>query len=171
MYSSIPIGGRLKVSVDASDFFGPDGAVGAAASPRRNGIAMHGILSSVQTPDELRDAVDGAVLDGQLSPVEGEEVFALLKERIAAHPEWFAARGLNETAVFDQYGNERRPDRVVLDGDSITIVDYKFGESTPENDARYSKQVSNYMGIFRSLGYKKVSGAVWYVVPDKLITL
>ena len=170
-YKSIPIGSRLKVSVDASDFFGPDGAVGAAASPRRNGIAMHGILSAVQTADELRDAVDGAVLDGQLSPEEGEEVFALLKERIAAHPEWFAARGLNETAVINEFGDERRPDRVVIDGDDVTIVDYKFGESSPESDRIYSKQVSNYMSIFRSLGYKNVSGAVWYVVPDKLITL
>ncbi len=170
-YVSIPIGDRLKASVDASDFFGPDGAVGTAASPRRNGIAIHGILSSVQTADELRGAVDDAVLDGQLTPEEGEEVFTLLSERIAAHPEWFADRGLNETAVIGADGQERRPDRVILGKDGVTIIDYKFGESTPENDARYSRQVSGYMKIFQSLGYDKVSGVVWYVVPNKLVTL
>ena len=170
-YSSIPIGERLRVSADASDFFGEDGAVGAAASPRRNGIALHGILSRVQQASDLRAAVDEAVLDGQLTPEEGEDAFILLSARIAAHPEWFSARGLNEITVFDAFGNERRPDRVVLGKDSVVIVDYKFGESTPESDTRYSRQVSAYMKIFRSLGYSNVSGAVWYVVPDKLVTL
>ena len=169
-YVSIPIGDRLKASADASDFFGEDGAVGAAASPRRNGIALHGILSKVQTPDDLHAAVDDAVLDGQLTLAEGEDAFTLLSERIAAHPEWFSARGLNESALFDASGSEHRPDRVVLSGHSAYIIDYKFGDSTPESDARYSKQVSRYMKLFASLGYE-VSGAVWYVVPDKLVTL
>lgn len=171
VYQSIPIGERLKVSADASDFFGEDGAVGTAASPRRNGIALHGILSAVQEASDLSAAVDEAVLDGQLTPEEGEDAFALLSKRISSHPEWFSARGLNEITVFDAFGNERRPDRVVMDRGGVVIVDYKFGESTPETDARYSRQVSAYMKIFRSLGYSNVSGAVWYVVPDKLVTL
>ena len=169
-YVSIPIGDRLKASADASDFFGEDGAVGVAASPRRNGIALHGILSKVQTSGDLRAAVDDAVLDGQLSVTEGDDAFALLYERIASHPEWFSARGLNETALFDAFGSEHRPDRVVISGRSAMIIDYKFGDSTPESDAKYSKQVSRYMKLFASLGYE-VSGAVWYVVPDKLVTL
>ncbi|MCR5519517.1 MAG: UvrD-helicase domain-containing protein [Bacteroidales bacterium] len=170
-YSSVPLGDRLKVSADASDFFGEDGAVGAAASPRRNGIALHGILSGVQTAADLRAAVDDAVIDGSISPEEGEDAFQLLSERISAHPEWFAQRGLNETTLIDSYGNHKRPDRVVLKDGELTVIDYKFGESTPESDARYSRQVSGYMKIFRSLGYDKVSGAVWYVVSDKLVTL
>lgn len=169
-YVSIPIGERLKVSADASDFFGEDGATGTAASPRRNGIALHGILSNVQTADDLRSAVDDAVLDGHLNAEEGKEAFALLQERISSHPEWFAARGLNETVVLDAYGSEHRPDRVVIEGRRATVIDYKFGESTPESDAKYSRQVSRYMKLFAALGYE-VSGAVWYVVPDKLVSL
>ena len=170
-YCSIPIADRLKVSADASDFFGEDGAVGAAASPRRNGIVLHGILSKVQTPGDLRGAVDDAVIEGALSPEEGEDAFALLSERIASHAGWFARRGLNETTVFDAYGNQKRPDRVVINDGELTVIDYKFGESTPESDERYGRQVSGYMKIFRALGYGKVSGAVWYVVSDKLVTL
>ena len=63
-YQSIPIGDRLKVSADASDFFGEDGAVGPAASPRRNGIILHAILSKVQVAGDLRNAVDEAVFAG-----------------------------------------------------------------------------------------------------------
>ena len=58
-----------------------------------------------------------------------------------------------------------KPDREII------VIDYKFGEGTPESDERYGRQVSGYMKIFRALGYEKVSGAVWYVVSDKLVTL
>ena len=170
-YISYPVGKRLKVSADAADFFGEDGAVGAAASPRRNGIALHGILSSVQIASDLEGTVEDAVLEGTLSPEEGRDALALLSKRIASHPEWFSSRGLNEVTVFDADGTEKRPDRVVIRDGEATIIDYKFGERTPESDARYSGQVSRYMKIFRSLGYTKISGAVWYVVPDKMISL
>ena len=125
----------------------------------------------MQTSEDLREAVDDAIIDGSLSPTEGEDAFALLSARIASHPEWFAGRGLNETTVIDAFGNQKRPDRVVVKDREIIVIDYKFGEGTPESDERYGRQVSGYMKIFRALGYEKVSGAVWYVVSDKLVTL
>ena len=170
-YQSIPIGDRLKVSADASDFFGEDGAVGPAASARRNGIVLHSILSGVQVAGDLRGAVDEAIFAGRLSPEEGEDAFRLLQQRIEAHKDWFAEKSLNETSVFDANGEGRRPDRVIIRGNKVTVIDYKFGDSTPKSDARYSKQVREYMDIFRSIGYENVSGSVWYVVTDKLVTL
>ena len=170
-YRSIPVGNRLRVSADASDFFGEDGAVGPAASARRNGIVLHSILSGVQVAGDLRGAVDEAIFAGRLSPEEGEDAFSLLQRRIEAHKDWFAEKGLNETSVFDANGEGRRPDRVIIRGNDVTVIDYKFGDSTPKSDARYSKQVREYMDIFRSIGYENVSGSVWYVVTDKLVTL
>ena len=159
------------MSADASDFFGEDGAVGPAASARRNGIVLHSILSGVQVAGDLRGAVDEAIFAGRLSPEEGEDAFRLLQQRIEAHKDWFAEKGLNETSVFDANGEGRRPDRVIIRGNNVTVIDYKFGDSTPKSDARYSKQVREYMDIFRSIGYENVSGSVWYVVTDKLVTL
>jgi len=170
-YSSYPIGERLKVSSEAADFFGEDGSTGAAASARRNGIVLHSILSQVQVADELREAVDMAILDGQLSAAEGENAFKLLSSRIDTHPEWFSSRGLNEVGIFDIYGHEKRPDRVIIKDDEVTIIDYKFGEHSPESESIYRKQVAGYMQIFSSLGYNNVSGYVWYVIPDNLISL
>ena len=171
-YQSIPVGDRLATSADASDFFGEDGQTGPSASPRRNGIVLHGILSAVQKAEDLRKAVDGAILDGQLTPEEGEEAFRLLSGRIAAHGEWFESGAMNEVPMFDANGQEKRPDRVIIYPDGrVLVIDYKFGESTEENDRRYSAQVRGYMKIFRSLGYRDVSGLVWYVINDKLISL
>lgn len=168
-YSSIPLADRLKVSSDASDFFGDDGSVGPSASARRRGIVLHDILSQVQKPSDLQDAVQAAVLDGKLSDEEGKDALGLLSERIASHSDWFTGEGLNETTVFDTYGNERRPDRVIISGERTLIIDYKFGERTEESDRRYSRQVETYCKVFRSLGMKNVEGLVWYVVPDSYL--
>ena len=165
-YTSISLGDRLKVSADASDFFGDDGETGAAASPRRNGIVLHGILSQVQKAPDLRRAVDSAVLDGQLSDAEGEDAFRLLSQRLASHPEWFLDRGLNEVSIFDANGAEKRPDRVVIRDGKVLVIDYKFGLRTPESDSKYRAQVSSYMRVLRGLGYSDVSGVVWYVPDD-----
>ena len=151
-YVSTALGDRLKVSADASDFFGEDGGTGAAASPRRNGIVLHGILSQVQQAADLRRAVDSSVLDGQLSAGEGEDAFRLLSARIASHPGWFCERGLNEVSLFDANGAEKRPDRVVIHDGKVLVIDYKFGVRTPEADSKYRAQVSSYMRIFRGLG-------------------
>lgn len=158
-YSSIPLGGRLKPSSDASEFFGEDGAVGPDASARLAGVALHGILSKVNLPEDLRSAVDDAVREGHLSREQGERSYDLLRQAIASQPDWFSSCGRNEVSLFDSRGNEKRPDRVVIQGRSVKVIDYKFGEFEPQ----YERQVKGYMNIYRQLGYPEVKGYLWFV--------
>ena len=157
--------GRLKVSSESADFFTEEGA--AVAKARHNGTVLHDILSRVRVPSDLEISVDQAVRAGDLEAGRKEEVTALLKERIAAHPEWFPTDGaeiFNETSLIDTDGCEWRPDRVVIRNGVVTVIDYKFGE----RDRRYRAQVSKYAGIYRRLGYKDVSTAIWYVASDEV---
>ena len=164
-YVSIPIGSRLAPSEEAEDFFGPDGVTGIEASPRLSGILLHDILSSVREPSDLDSAVENAVLDGKLTPEEAAEHRALLASRINSHPEWFSGDCRNEVSLFGADGEEYRPDRVVLKEGSTLVIDYKFGQERPG----YLRQVRNYIGIYRAMGYPDVSGAVWYVGEDKVV--
>lgn len=161
--------GRLKFSADSVDFFGDDGKVGAAASHRLNGIVLHGILSAVRVPADLREAVDSQVRDGQISPAEGELDFALLSERIAsaAGRGWFPedAELHNEDGIISPDGQIYRPDRVVVADGHTYVIDYKFGAEEP----RYSRQVGRYMDLYRRMGYPEVSGYIWYVYEDKVV--
>lgn len=157
--------GRLRLSSESADFFIEERA--AALKAMHNGTVLHDILSRVVRPDDLEASVRLAVDQGDLEPGRGDEVMALLSERISAHPEWFPADGaeiLNETALFDVDGREWRPDRVVLRDGSVTVIDYKFGEK----ESRYQAQVRRYAGIYRRLGYKDVSTAIWYVNTDEV---
>lgn len=164
-YLSIDPAGRMKASEDASDFFGDDGSTGTEASPRRNGIVLHGILSRVQGREDLEGAVRDALLDGLINEAEAEDICKMLSARILAHPEFFGTQGFNEAGIFDSDGKEYRPDRVVVSGGSALVVDYKFG--SPED--RYANQLRRYMKLYRELGYNKVEGRIWYVVPDRVV--
>ncbi len=164
-YPIIPIGGRLTASNDASDFFGPEGEVGVEASPRRNGVVLHGIMAGVRSADDLEGAVRDAVLKGQLDSAQAEDALALLAARIAGHPEFFDGKGYNEVTIIDSDGDDHRPDRVIIgDGGKVTVLDYKFAK--PESGHR--SQVRNYMDLYRKLGYPKVEGYLWYVFPDRI---
>lgn len=164
-YPSFALDGRLAPSEDASDFFGPDGATGVDASSRLRGIVLHGILSAVETPDDLEKTVDRYVREGQIPENDAGKYYGLLNERINSHIEWFEAEGRNELSIFSEDGREYRPDRVVMNGDGILVIDYKFGEPQPG----YLKQVGNYMRLYRNMGYGNVKGVVWYVCEDKVV--
>ena len=156
-----------RLFAEADDFFGEDGRVGPDASPRLRGIVLHDILSEVLRPSDLERAVRDAVRDGKLDAAGGEAARKLLEEGIAAHPEWFPeasgpeVRVLNERTLYDKYGREFRPDRVILRGREVTVVDFKFGG---EHES-YRGQVARYARLWHELGYTVRGAYLWYV-PD-----
>ena len=170
-YPSMAPEGRLAPSQEADDFFGEEGAVGAEASARLRGIVLHGILSEVKVPADLDAAVDAAVRDGRLDAEGGARALALLRSRIAAHPDWFPARigpevrVYNERTLFDADGREHRPDRVVEEGRGVRIIDFKFGHE--EEGYRY--QLQRYARLYRALGYDVDGAWIWYVEEDRAV--
>ena len=170
-YPSFALGDRLKPSQEADDFFGDEGLAGIDASPRLRGIVLHDILSEVKRPQELEKAVAAAVRDGRLDAAGGQKALGFLQERLAAHPDWFPTepgtdvRVLNEQSLFDRYGNEHRPDRVILRGRQAVIVDYKFGQAKES----YCRQLERYAKLWHELGYDVIGAYVWYVEDDKKV--
>ncbi|MBO5596797.1 MAG: UvrD-helicase domain-containing protein [Bacteroidales bacterium] len=165
-YESYPAnsGKRLKVSPEAADYFGADGSTGMEASRRIRGNVLHGILSRIDTAEDLPAAVAAAVQDGGLPAREQESTLAFLQERLqsVADKGWFAPGNCvwKEAAVIGPDGNEYRPDRVVRREDgSVEVIDYKFGV---QKDS-YVRQVRRYMHLYKKMGYEKVAGYLWYL--------
>ena len=164
-YPSTGAGGRFKPSADAEDFFGEEGITGPGASPRLCGIVQHDILSRVKVPSDLRASVDEAVIAGEISPEQGNEYFDQLSSALQSHIEFFTeGESFNETSIIGRDGQWYRPDRVVIKGGSVTVIDYKFG---PIKDA-YRKQVRRYMELYREMGYTDVSGRVWMIPENRM---
>ena len=156
--------GRLKFSADALDFFSDEGKSGVSASNRIKGVVLHEILSYVRLPEDLENAVGIVLRNGDLTAAEAEEALALLRQRITEVSEsgWFRESAdiiLNEATLIDTDGEMYRPDRVVLEGRKVAIVDYKFGDHNP----RYVRQLRKYSEIWKRMGYEHVSAHLWYV--------
>ena len=92
--------------------------------------------------------------------------------RVLAHPvagEWFGGgwqrvRNENEIIV-PGAGSTRRPDRVMIRGTRAVVVDYKFGSRDP---GRYRRQVGEYLGLLRQMGYTECEGYLWYVKLEEI---
>ena len=70
---------------------------------------------------------------------------------------------LNEVSIIGEDGQLHRPDRVVSGPDGTVVVDYKFG--APRQ--KYRSQVQEYVRLYRKMGYKNVTGCLWYVPENR----
>ena len=172
-YPSFPLAQDMREEVAESlDFFSEDGAAGMAASNRVKGIILHDILAGVVVPSDLDGAVADALMSGDITPAEAEDIRNLLSVRIAEAEErgWFpddASKVLNETNIIDVDGSLYRPDRVVLNDGEVTIIDYKSGE----HDRRYERQMTRYSGMWKRMGYEKVTSILWYLHTGECVVI
>ncbi len=164
--------GRLKFTADSIDFFSEEGEAGISASNRIKGVVLHDILSRIDKPDNLGSAVNQSLHSGDITAAEADEAKLLLSERLrsAAERGWFPDtydRILNESTLIDERGGMHRPDRVVIAGGKVIIIDYKFGE----HYRRYERQLREYSEMWRRMGYNEVSAFLWYVHTDEVMEI
>ena len=161
--------GRLKFTSEALNFFKEDNE-DMSSSRRVRGVVLHDILSRVIVPEDLEASLGRALHDGEIDPAQVDSVRELLSSAIDAGigRGWFPSdrsRVINEAAILDVGGGEYRPDRVVLEGSRVIIIDYKFGEQ----NTRYARQVLKYADLWKRMGYKDVEAELWYVETGDVV--
>ncbi len=144
---------------------------------RRNyiqtGSVLHEVFSTIRTVDDIPEALRKLQLEGVLydEHITSERVSEMLRKRLS-HPmvaKWFSPRWtlFNECTILsieDGHLKERRPDRVMTDGNEWIIVDFKFGSPKPE----YTEQVKEYMALLSTMGHQHVKGYLWYVYSNRI---
>lgn len=136
------------------------------------GELMHLVMSEIEKKEDLESALRKAlVLKGLIATEKQYNKISNLLQRALDNPkakEWFngSYRLFNERSILvaDEEKNTRRPDRVMIKGDSAVVVDYKFAREREDN----YKQVRYYMELLRKIGYKNVSGYLWYVYKNEI---
>ena len=140
----------------------------------QTGSVLHQIFSMIRTTDDIEDALkqlqfEGVLYDEQITP---ERITAMLRKRLQDPrvADWFSPRWtlFNECTILtmeDGEVKERRPDRVMTDGQHWVIVDFKFGSPKPE----YDDQVREYMALIKTmLPEAEVNGYLWFVYSNKI---
>ncbi len=147
---------------------------GVFRDDRLFGNMMHMVFSNLEYHDDLERVLTGLLREGVLSirdkPVIREKILEMISKEVVR--EWFLrAKGrevYNERSIMDGLGSVVRPDRVIVDHDHVTVVDFKFGKIESE---KYHNQVQQYMNLLKMMGYIRVEGFLWYASLDKIIQM
>ena len=144
----------------------------------QTGSVLHQVFSMIRTTDDIEDALkqlqfEGVLYDEQITP---ERISSMLKKRLQDPrvAEWFSPHWnlFNECTILTLENGEvkeRRPDRVMTDGEKWVVVDFKFGSPKPE----YYDQVREYMELIKSLSTphsprSSIKGYLWFVYSNKI---
>ncbi len=158
-----------KIAVRYSHQRYDEDSKGESIAPRDYGIVMHRVMENATSREDIERQIALCTPNGILTAEETES----LRERITkalADPivsEWFDGSWESVKSEREIIYNSHswRPDRVMTRGDRAVIVDYKFGLGTP---AHHRRQIERYADLLRGMGYKDVSGYLWYITIEKI---
>ncbi len=138
------------------------------------GRLLHTLFSAIETEEDIDNAISQLVFEGVIGSTETEEEIRRLTERAFSMPQvkdWYSGtwRLFNECDIIWQENGElrtRRPDRVMIRGEEIVVVDFKFGKP----NKRYNRQVQGYMQLLVRMGYaaENIRGYLWYVEENNI---
>ncbi len=166
-YPSVSSSDRLRIRHQSLDYLLENQQL--TDSRLNYGIIMHDILKQITHKSDQQNAIADLVRSGRISEQESKTVEEELVHfwNMPETESWFSSdtRVLNETTILIPTGEQYRPDRVVIQGNEATIVDYKFGDKESKT---YLQQVKQYMNLIAEMGYS-TSGFVCYVSLKKVV--
>jgi ATP-dependent helicase/nuclease subunit A len=157
---------KLKLRLSGNFYLNDDTNTGKIIA---HGKLMHEIFENIIIEGDVARAVKKKCLEGLIGYDEADILVGEIKKIIADKrvSQWYDGswRVRNETGILLKTGKTRRPDRVMIKGGEVVVVDYKFGDQAHPG---YAGQVRRYMKELKNMGYDIVRGYVWYVILGKI---
>lgn len=166
-YPTCDVTGRLKLKHKISLFNREE--IDITENPLDYGNLMHEIFCQINSPKDHPAIIDSFIREGRISDEEAVKISADIADfwQMPETGNWFRAgvQVLNETTILTPEGHHYRPDRIILDENKATVIDYKFGEHELPS---YQKQVNNYTYLLTRMGYE-TSAYLCYVKLKKVV--
>jgi ATP-dependent helicase/nuclease subunit A len=132
-------------------------------SGRVYGIVMHELLSRIIKTDDIDITISRLIDEGIVMSDDAAGLSAKMKVLLSDEKvkNWFDGSYVvhTEATVLLPSGSARRPDRIMIDGERVIVVDYKFGEK----EKKHTYQAAEYKRILDDMGYKNVEAYLWYI--------
>ncbi|MEA1785656.1 UvrD-helicase domain-containing protein [Arenibacter sp. GZD96] len=133
------------------------------AAALHEGNLIHRILGFLKTAEDVDTILQKLYRNGELV----EEQIKILRSRVLKviqHPalkRYFAedATILLEREIITENGVILRPDRVVIQGNVATVIDYKTGKKR----TKHHQQVRSYENALQQMGYARTQGVIVYM--------
>ena len=136
------------------------------------GSILHTLFSTIKTLNDIEPAIQSLKAEGVVGGIINEDEIRQDLARAFSNPQilpWYDGSWqlYNECEIIWMTENglqQRRPDRVMLRGNEMIVVDFKFGKPK----ASYHRQVETYVNLLRQMGYANVNGYLWYVNENQI---
>lgn len=167
-HSATPL--TLKLKTTASRYFSDEDET--KLTPRSIGIRLHKAFEGATTRKEIFERLNEMVVNGELNSNDTEKLKSKISETLdnSIAGEWFDGcweQLYRERSIIgSKISSLKRPDRVMTQGKSAVVVDYKFGREKSE----HLSQISEYMSVLREMGYT-AKGYVWYIPTGKIVEI
>ncbi|MBQ9525725.1 MAG: UvrD-helicase domain-containing protein [Bacteroidaceae bacterium] len=138
------------------------------------GKIMHYVLSQIEHTGQIQKVLNHCMAEGIITDRKLMDVVIKRLQKGFSNPkiaQWFSADNqvFNEcsiTSINKETGEPYtlRPDRVIINGNQITVIDFKFGRP----DTEHHTQVQTYKELMRTMyPDKQVEGYLWYIYSGK----
>ena len=136
------------------------------------GSILHTLFASIRTKADIERAISDLVAEGVVGGVISEQEIRNEVSRAFAHPAiqpWYDGSWqlFNECEIIwmtSEGLQQRRPDRVMLRGDEMVVIDFKFGKPK----ASHRRQVQTYINLLGRMNYRNITGYLWYVDENQI---
>lgn len=139
------------------------------------GKLLHALFAGIETTQDVEGALEQLVRQGVIRNEEKVHPVRQMVEKALSLPQvqdWYSGTWqlFNECAIiYKENGvlQTRRPDRVMMRDGEVVVVDFKFGKE----HKKYNKQVAAYVALLQRMGYEHITGYLWYVDEEKIVTV
>ncbi|MEE2700064.1 MAG: UvrD-helicase domain-containing protein [Bacteroidota bacterium] len=126
------------------------------------GKLLHLALSQINHITDADEIIEGLFAKGkcnksQYNKLKRQIPILLKSEQIAKYftPNY---KVKTESEILVETGETYIPDRLVFDGEKVTVIDYKTGEQ----DSKHKTQINNYANTLKQMGYKVIATELIY---------
>ena len=136
-----------------------------------HGKLMHELFEKIATVSDVSAAIKRVLSEGKIDTRTAHDYEQLIYEVLGKEPfrSWFSGewRVLNERDILRGKESRHRPDRVMINGKELIVVDYKTGDKSESHHA----QVRGYLKDFVTIGYPDPIGYLWYLSENELVEI
>ncbi|MEG0499809.1 MAG: 3'-5' exonuclease, partial [Rikenellaceae bacterium] len=168
---------RLALHTESDKFFQDMEEEGGNVDARGKGILLHKLFEETTNLENLPQNIDKLLATGYISKAEADTLKTTCCEALSnpVISEWFSDQWetRSESAILlptidgEIQLSTKRPDRVLIRGESAIVIDYKFGSVRPS----HRKQIAQYKELLQSMGYKEIKGYLWYINNNLVVNI
>ncbi len=130
-------------------------------NPKNFGNIIHTVFSRIQKSDDSLNVLQKMLDEGLIEKESIPKISQTVKNTLALKPIkeiWDIGTHIIEREIITKDGKSYRPDRIIQQGGTTYLIDFKTGEEKKVDE----EQILNYKNLLKQLEFKNIQGFLLY---------